>query len=385
MSATRPLGTIATVGAGMSALGAATRLKETGARVVMFDKGRGPGGRMSTRRQGEYVFDHGAQYFTVRDARFKPLIENLMQAGAAEVWGSTIAVIDGDQPVGAAESVTRYVGTPGMNALVASLASDMDVRFGTPVEGLRRESDHWVVSGDGGRLLGEYEIVLVSIPPAQALELFDPGVPALGRIGSIRMNPCWAVMAAFEKPLRLPFEAAMIRQSPLSWVSRNASKPQRSDGECWVLHGSAEWSARHIDSGPDEVCTFLLEALSKATSTVVPTPAFIGAHRWRYARVEQALGIDSLWDPRMALGICGDWCLGARVEAAYLSLRDKRAVPRQDWGRAVAHLSESYKSMTEGLFPPHPYQDHLCNRCGYAGLCRKEIEEQPSVVHGETA
>jgi predicted NAD/FAD-dependent oxidoreductase len=274
---------------------------------------------MSTRRHGEYAFDHGAQYFTVRDARFNETVEKLILAGVVEVWASTIAVIEGVRSVGLAESVTRYVGTPGMNAVVGSLASDMDVRFGTRVEGLRRENDHWIVSGDGGRLIGEYDIVLVSVPPAQALELLDPGVRTLGRVGSIRMNPCWAVMAAFEKPLSLIFEAAMIREASLSWVSRNGSKPGRSDAECWVLHASAEWSTRHIDSGSDDVSSSLLEALSKATSTRIPEPALVLAHRWRYARANRALGIDSLWDPHMALGICGDWCLGTRVEAAYLS------------------------------------------------------------------
>lgn len=73
------------------------------------------------------------------------------------------------------------------------------------------------------------------------------------------------------------------------------------------------------------------------------------------------------------------------VEAAYLSLRDKKAVPRQDWTQAKTRLLESYKGMTEGLFPPQPYPDHLCNSCGYAGLCRKEIEEQSPARRGETA
>ncbi len=31
------------------------------------------------------------------------------------------------------------------------------------------------------------------------------------------------------------------------------------------------------------------------------------------------LGEDCLWDPTLALGACGDWCLAGRVEAALLS------------------------------------------------------------------
>ena len=42
--------------------------------VIVVDKGRGVGGRMATRRvpslSGEATFDHGAQFFTVRDDAF---------------------------------------------------------------------------------------------------------------------------------------------------------------------------------------------------------------------------------------------------------------------------------------------------------------------------
>jgi RecB family exonuclease len=73
------------------------------------------------------------------------------------------------------------------------------------------------------------------------------------------------------------------------------------------------------------------------------------------------------------------------AEAAYLSLRDKRAVARQDTARAEELVRETYRGMTEGAFPPRPYQDHLCNTCGYLGLCRKEIEQAQAGKEGEVS
>jgi predicted NAD/FAD-dependent oxidoreductase len=46
-------------------------------------------------------------------------------------------------------------------------------------------------------------------------------------------------------------------------------------------------------------------------------PVFAIAHRWRYALVEQALGVACLWDAQAGVGACGDYCLGPRVEAAF--------------------------------------------------------------------
>jgi renalase len=56
---------IAIIGAGIAGLACAQRLQDGGCSVTLFDKGRGAGGRMATRRVttpfGEIAFDHGAQ------------------------------------------------------------------------------------------------------------------------------------------------------------------------------------------------------------------------------------------------------------------------------------------------------------------------------------
>ena len=60
--------TIAVIGAGLAGLSCAQALLQAGHTVHVFDKSRGPSGRMSTRRaeddNGPWQCDHGAQYFT---------------------------------------------------------------------------------------------------------------------------------------------------------------------------------------------------------------------------------------------------------------------------------------------------------------------------------
>lgn len=64
---------IVIVGAGLSGLVAARSLAASGHDVSVLDKGRGVGGRLATRRIGDAVLDHGAQFFTVRtDVRADP-------------------------------------------------------------------------------------------------------------------------------------------------------------------------------------------------------------------------------------------------------------------------------------------------------------------------
>lgn len=64
-------GRVAVVGAGLAGLACAEALQASGATVTVFDKSRGPSGRMSTRRGDTWQCDHGAQYFTARDAAFR--------------------------------------------------------------------------------------------------------------------------------------------------------------------------------------------------------------------------------------------------------------------------------------------------------------------------
>jgi hypothetical protein len=39
-------------------------------------------------------------------------------------------------------------------------------------------------------------------------------------------------------------------------------------------------------------------------------------HRWRYAKTLQALGSTHVHSKKQGIGLCGDWCLGHRVEDA---------------------------------------------------------------------
>jgi predicted NAD/FAD-dependent oxidoreductase len=126
-------------------------------------------------------------------------------------------------------------------------------------------------------------------------------------------------MTAFEHPLKLSFDGAWVHNSSLSWIARNSSKPQRQQHECWVLHGTSEWSREEFDQDPKWICSHLLSTFFEETEHEILTPSWLSSHRWRYASAASSLSDGSFWDPASRLGICGDWCRGSRVEAAFLS------------------------------------------------------------------
>ena len=291
---------VAIIGAGMSGLACAERLGDAGVAAVLFDKGRGPGGRMSTRRvetpYGPAAFDHGAQYFTVRNDGFRARVARWAAAGLATPWS--------------AAGAEAWVGTPGMNAPVKDAAAGQDVRQGALVERLERDGAGWRVGGE------MFDWLVVATPAENAGPLLD-GVDAAAAALARRTPaaPCWTVMAAFGERVATPMDV-FKGTGAVGWAARNSAKPGRGGAEAWVVQAGPEWSREHLEETPETVAGRLMDLFAGEFDVRLPPGMAASAHRWRYARSGDA-GVGHVW--RSGLGVCGDWMLGPRVEAAWMS------------------------------------------------------------------
>ena len=300
---------ICIIGGGIAGLSAAAALAASGQRIVVLDKGRGPGGRMAARRVelagAQVSFDHGAQYFTARDPAFRDQVAAWEAAGVAARWP--------------AAGEDAWVGTPGMNAPIRAMAAGFDVRWGLRAERLRRDGARWHV--DAGEQGITAATVLVAVPAEQAAVLLAEPAPDLAALASgVTSAPCWAVMAAFAAPLGLP-DTFRSDSAPISWAARNSAKPGRGGGEAWVIHGSPERSRALIDLPKEEAATALLADFFAATGTAPSTPTHLDSHRWLYALPKALTGEGARFDPALRVGIAGDYCHSPRVEGAWLSGR----------------------------------------------------------------
>ena len=137
----------AVAGAGVAGLLCARTLSDCGVHVTVFEKSRGVGGRCATRRVDAWRFDHGAQYFMVRDPRLAPFIERWRQKGLIALWQGALAVREGGQWQPAKSGVHRWVAVPGMSALGAHLAADLPLHRNTMVERIERAGHRWRLMG----------------------------------------------------------------------------------------------------------------------------------------------------------------------------------------------------------------------------------------------
>lgn len=315
---------VAVVGAGMAGAACARGLADAGVPVCVFDKGRSVGGRMAQRRVGADVFDHGAQYLSARDPAFVVEVDAWRERGLVVDWPGAESSAGG----------SVLVGVPAMNAPVKALLEGLQVSTGFRVAGVSHGLGGWSVRGEDGKRQGPFSAVVLAVPAPQAVDLVRGAGPERAtslilRLGAVRMAPCWSVLAAFDR--QLPLEASALRvDGVLAWAARNGSKPGRGDREAWTLHAGPAWSAERLEWQPEQVAPELLTAFAETVGGGLPKPSYLTAHRWRFALVERTLGESCIWDPALRLGLCGDWCLGPRVEAAWLSGRALAAALAND-------------------------------------------------------
>jgi hypothetical protein len=306
------------IGAGMTGLTAASALAERGFEVTVVEKGRGPGGRMSTRRTESYRFDHGAQYLTARDHRFQSALDEWLEQGLLAVWRPRLGIFEDGGVRSDSGSQIRYVGVPGMNAVCRATAAKLDdCRSGWRAETATYDDTGWHVRSDTGEELRADELI-VTAPPVQTAELLDD--PAVSEaIEGVSLQPCWSLMTVFESSPLPDWDAAFVNEGPLSWVASQASKPGRPSALAWVLHASPVWSSMHLEEEPDRVRDRLLEALRSLPGASAAKPIYARAHRWRYSIAAEPLDVGCIRRGEKHLTIAGDWCAGSRIEGAYLS------------------------------------------------------------------
>jgi renalase len=324
---------VAVVGGGIAGAAVAQELVLAGHAVHVFDKARGPGGRLATRRV-EWLdqngracttrFDHGAVGITARSASFQSFVDQAVQAGWLAEWApllaaGSLAIEDGDR---------FYLPTPDSPSLCRHLLAGAAATWSFAVDRLHRGPLGWQLQAAGERHSQWFDAVVLAMPPAQAAALLCPHRRDWARHASLAaMQPSWTLMGVADDPQpALGWDLTRPPTGPLAWLLRQDARPGRAQlpGQAhWVAHARAGWSRRHLEQ-PAE---WIMQQLQGAVADWLGHPTHwqhCVVHRWRYALPQAARPVAaglSWWDAGQGLGVCGDFLGGTGVEGAWLSAR----------------------------------------------------------------
>lgn len=332
---------IAVIGAGVAGLACARTLVRAGHRVTILEKNAAPGGRLTSCDSPFGTFDHGAQYFTVRDARFRKALD--ITPGLCKPWSANaVRVLDPHGRVAEAALPApepHWVAVPSMDALprhwAQPLAADGRLELETRVTRIEPDTldaHRWQLQtsgpGDSVHVYSGFDAVVLATPYALASGLLmqSPAIAGMARqLEGVEVAPCWTLMLAYPQAVQPTlshlgpqWNAALSTHHRIAWLARESSKPGRGAIERWTVQASAAWSQEHIaDDGP-RVQAKLQKAFAEVTG-IHAEPTFAEVHRWMWAKTTAPLGRSHLWDRKSGIGLCGDWCVGHRVEDAFVS------------------------------------------------------------------
>ena len=312
----------AIIGAGLSGLTVANILKDY-VDLTIFEKARGVSGRMSTRRMEPFYFDHGAQFFKAITSEFKGFIAPMIKEGVIARWDARFVEIENRKIIQKrqwGEDYPHYVGVPGMSAVAKYLSRSLKLELGTRVKTMDKNKDgRWSLENDQGNALGDYDWVISTVPAAQASDLLPSSLIFYPKVKEVTMKSCFSLMLGFDHILPLEFDAALIRDENISWISINSSKPGRNEEYCLLVHSTNNWADEHIDDDRESVMDYLCQHTSEVIGHDVSTANHRAIHGWRYANIEKQEGETHFIESNERVGVCGDWLIQGRVEAAFTS------------------------------------------------------------------
>ena len=336
-----PARRFAVIGAGMAGVACARTLAQAGHTVTVFEKAPHVGGRTMALASPFGSFDTGAQYFTVRDERFQSALDTV--PGLCRPWSATtVRVLDAAGRVASAApppGEAHWVATPTMDALVQAWAEPLmrEGRLHTHTAVTRIERDpahphmwqlHCETLGGDTHLHTGFDAVLLTLPaPLSQALLRDSGLSAAWNqnLQGVDIAPCWTLMLAFAHAVRPglttlgpQWNAARSTHHRIAWLARESSKPGRKQIERWTVQASPAWSQEHLNDDGARVQAKLVKAFAEVTG-IRATPTHAELRRWRFAQTQKPLGQSHLWDAATGLGAGGDWCLGHRLEDAFIS------------------------------------------------------------------
>ncbi|WP_107852741.1 NAD(P)/FAD-dependent oxidoreductase [Oceanimonas marisflavi] len=310
---------IAIIGAGLAGLTLARELRAH-AEITLFEKARGLGGRMSTRRRDQHRWDHGAQFFTARSRAFKALLKPFIETGAVVEWQPNITTLSPDQaPYKRPWFEPHYVAAPGMNGLLKAMSPGLNITLQTRVETLEQQNGQWRLFDDQGKCLGEFDWVISSAPLPQTEALLPL---AADTWAGFDMQPCYALMLKVDDQDLPVWDAAQVNDSPLRWIAFNHRLPGRNRNlGAVVAHSTADWAGAHLEDDQEQVKHTLTAEFCALTGVSPQAVQEAQLHRWRYALATEVENdpVGYVLDAERKLAACGDWCLGGRVEAAFSS------------------------------------------------------------------
>lgn len=301
---------VAVIGAGLSGLAAALRLQQQGERVTVFEKSRGLGGRLATRRVGDVVVNHGAPAVDAPpDTHLRLMVDELGPDGV-EVAGYEGAAPP-DAPL---EAPIEFPA--GVTRLAKAMAEGVEVERGVRIAFLRPGPRGVELGDEQGNGRGTFDAVIVSAPAPQAADLLETAPSIRERAALMRgvgYSPAVVMIAGVAGCARTSGTVVVPDGGPLAAV---AAGPAAASGQTALCgRATAEVSARLLDGASDDEIAEELRAATLRAVGAEGEPLWAQVKRWRFCLPQGRVDFDQANRDHGGVVLCGDAVSGPGMSA----------------------------------------------------------------------
>ena len=301
------------IGSGIAGLAAANYLSSKNFNVTVLDKGKYPGGRISTRRGKDFIFNHGAQFFTAKSNEFKKICNRAVNDNVLVNWVDS--------------KTNRFIGNPDMREFSLWLSQNLTIFQENVVERLDY-NDQFIVYTNKKKFTCDG--LIITAPSSQTASLIknlDENFYKL--IDKVEYFPCWCVMLSLRDMSLKNFY--IDEKSIFNWiVSENNKIKNQLNHNCLTIHTNERFSVENLDETKEVALDKIVQEFTKIYQVKTQDIIYKNIHRWRYAKVKKPFPQEeNKISKKIPFGIAGDWCPpsqdkhyngnGQRAEDAYLS------------------------------------------------------------------
>ena len=307
---------IAIIGTGLSAIFSAIHLrKNTDLEINLFDKARGLGGRLATRRAEDGKFDHGAQYFSIERISNLPEIQMLINEGV----------------ISNIEDKDIYFSPDGMTNIAKKLLTDFNIFKEHKLVSIDKENENYKLFFENGSTFNS-DYIIMSCPMPQSLEILnkskiDYDNNLIKDLEDLSYFPCIVVMIKSEIKLSNLDKhiGTDVDSKNISWIGDNYRKKVSSIENYYTIQCSPEFSYENFENEYDETNEKLKHEMEKIFGS---NYQILSNHKWRYSIPKNFYQGDNslVINEKDFLGLCGDIFTNGRFDGAItsgLSIADK--------------------------------------------------------------
>ena len=315
---------VAVIGAGITGATLANLLKNK-VTITVFEKSRGVGGRMATRRAEPYQFNHGAQYFKVENKEFEYFLQPLMSNKIIKPLESNQIEILNKKVIKSTKICNKkyFTAESKMNSVVKYLINNnFSIKLLCKIEKTVKENDKWFVIDSDQVSYGPFDWLFITIPPYQATEILYDNFKFLDILKKIKMRSCYSLMLGFDKIKEFNFDTALFLDEDVRWLSISKKILEKKKYYNLLINSSFNFAEQNFNCNKDKISDYLIKQVSDILKCELNNYKHKALHFWKYAMSEKNNNLGSLLDEDLKVIVCGDWCMNGKVEGSFLSAKD---------------------------------------------------------------